>query len=134
MDERLPPASMYDHNSLQNIMNQISDIAEKSGQFHVERRFNFEPTLRMDIVDLFPKFPVAHQELFGQLVYIPDYKQKIALEARDLASKLGEDMAQQGEILLTANARAALQDATVQTREDTVSISGLSLAYHVVQS
>lgn len=38
------------------------------------------------------------------------------------------------EIIQQPERRAALQDATIQTREETVSISGLSLAYHVVQS
>ncbi len=69
---------------------------------------------------------------YGRILNIGD--EDLFGDEVNLASKLGEDMAQQGEILLTANARAALQDATIQTREETVSISGLSLAYHVVQS
>lgn len=49
----------------------------------------------------------------------------------NLASKLGEDVAQGGMILLTEAARAGLDDA-VKTTEERASISGLSLAYHVV--
>lgn len=52
----------------------------------------------------------------------------------NLASKLGEDLASQGEILLTAAARAQLQNANIETREETVSISGLALSYFIIQS
>lgn len=49
----------------------------------------------------------------------------------NLASKLGEDVAQGGMVLLTDAARAAL-DAGVKTTEERASISGLALVYHVV--
>jgi class 3 adenylate cyclase len=51
----------------------------------------------------------------------------------NLASKLGEDIARDGQILLTAGARSALDSAAaVVTREASVSISGLELTYHEV--
>lgn len=62
---------------------------------------------------------IADEDLFGDEV--------------NLASKLGEDLAGQGEILLTAAAHAQLQNANIETREETVSISGLSLSYFTVQ-
>ncbi|TAJ68549.1 MAG: adenylate/guanylate cyclase domain-containing protein [Phenylobacterium sp.] len=49
----------------------------------------------------------------------------------NLASKLGEDVAQGGMILLTESARAELA-APVNTVEERASISGLTLVYHVV--
>ena len=49
----------------------------------------------------------------------------------NLAAKLGEDIAGQGQILLTAAARAAVP-AEVLTREAAVSIAGLELRYHEV--
>lgn len=49
----------------------------------------------------------------------------------NLASKLGEDVAQGGEILLTEAARADLDPAIVTT-PDRVSISGLALTYHAL--
>lgn len=49
----------------------------------------------------------------------------------NLASKLGEDVAQGGMILLTEAARAHL-DAAVPTTPERASISGLALTYHVV--
>ena len=48
----------------------------------------------------------------------------------NLASKLGEDIAQRGEILLTANARAQLEDTDVEPEEFVVSVSGLELTYY----
>jgi adenylate cyclase len=49
----------------------------------------------------------------------------------NLTSKLGEDVAQGGMILLTDAARAEL-DPAVGTTEERASISGLTLVYHVV--
>lgn len=49
----------------------------------------------------------------------------------NLTSKLGEDVAQGGMILLTDNARAEL-DPTVKTTDERASISGLVMTYHVV--
>jgi class 3 adenylate cyclase len=62
---------------------------------------------------------VGDEDLFGDEV--------------NLASKLGEDVAERRAVLLTPAARARLQDASVVTREETLSISGLSLSYHVVE-
>ena len=52
----------------------------------------------------------------------------------NLASKLGEDVAGRGEILLTSSAYAQVQDSNIPIREETVSISGLVLSYYIVQS
>jgi adenylate cyclase len=51
----------------------------------------------------------------------------------NLSSKLGEDVAQGGQILLTEAARAEL-DPAVQTTPERVSISGLVLNYHLLAS
>lgn len=61
---------------------------------------------------------VGDEDLFGEEV--------------NLACKLGEDVAGMGAILLTSAAHASLNDATVKTREEALSISGLSLSYYVV--
>lgn len=47
----------------------------------------------------------------------------------NLASKLGEDIAQGSEILLTQAANSEAEAAGIATRAEAVSISGLSLAY-----
>lgn len=62
---------------------------------------------------------VGDEDLFGDEV--------------NLASKLGEDVAGRGAVLLTSQAHSQLQDAAIQTREEMLSISGLSLSYHVVE-
>jgi adenylate cyclase len=49
----------------------------------------------------------------------------------NLSSKLGEDVAQGGQILLTEAAREEL-DPTVATTQERVSISGLILNYHLI--
>jgi class 3 adenylate cyclase len=63
---------------------------------------------------------VADEDLFGNEV--------------NLASKLGEDVAERGEILLTAAARAQLKEPDIPVREETVSISGLDVTYYKIQS
>jgi adenylate cyclase len=61
---------------------------------------------------------IAGQDMFGDEV--------------NLASKLGEDIAGMGEILLTSAARAALGDPDVSIPERTISVSGISLTYYPV--
>ncbi|HEX8457812.1 MAG TPA: adenylate/guanylate cyclase domain-containing protein [Pyrinomonadaceae bacterium] len=51
----------------------------------------------------------------------------------NLASKLGEDVAGRGVVLLTENAHAQLTDSPIRTREEVISVSGISLVYHVVE-
>jgi adenylate cyclase len=52
----------------------------------------------------------------------------------NLASKLGEDVAGKGVILLTDAARWRLGDPAIVTRHEELNISGLKLSYHVVES
>ena len=50
----------------------------------------------------------------------------------NLASKLGEDVAESGMVLLTDAARVEARKAGIATRVERISISGLSLRYHVL--
>lgn len=52
----------------------------------------------------------------------------------NLACKLGEDIGNKGDILLTSAARAELTDSSSATREATVSISGLTLTFYMLES
>jgi adenylate cyclase len=52
----------------------------------------------------------------------------------NLASKLGEDVAQLGDILLTPAARAHVSDEGLSVDERTVDVSGLSLTYYAVRA
>jgi adenylate cyclase len=63
---------------------------------------------------------VANEDLFGDEV--------------NLASKLGEDVAGRGAILLTSAARARLHDPAIVTRREELNISGLTLTYYTVES
>jgi len=51
----------------------------------------------------------------------------------NLASKLGEDVAERGAVLLTESAQTQLGDTSIHTREEALSISGISLVYYVVE-
>jgi class 3 adenylate cyclase len=50
----------------------------------------------------------------------------------NLASKLGEDVAQRGQVLLTPAASAEAERAGFQTREQTISISGLAIPFYAL--
>lgn len=80
----------------------------------------------------------------GRKLYVSigiGYGNVLNIEDRDLwgdevnlASKLGEDIGQIGEILLTAEARARMQDPGVMLQEENISVSGLMLTYYQVLS
>jgi adenylate cyclase len=66
---------------------------------------------------------------FGEILVLGD--EDLFGDEVNLASKLGEDVAQGGMILLTEAARAALPGPVAST-EERASISGLTLVYHVI--
>lgn len=68
---------------------------------------------------------------YGHILNIEDHD--MFGDEVNLACKLGEDVAQKQMILLTQAARGQLQDDDIKTTEETVSISGLALSYHIVQ-
>jgi adenylate cyclase len=77
---------------------------------------------------LYAKFGIG----YGEILNIAD--EDIFGNEVNLASKLGEDIAGKGEILLTSAARVALQNNDLVTREATISISGLALTYYILAS
>ncbi|HEX8071049.1 MAG TPA: adenylate/guanylate cyclase domain-containing protein [Pyrinomonadaceae bacterium] len=68
---------------------------------------------------------------YGRILNIED--RDLFGDEMNLACKLGEDVGQMGDILLTPAAHAQLGDGQVETREEVVSISGLDLPYYSVQ-
>jgi adenylate cyclase len=50
----------------------------------------------------------------------------------NLASKLGEDLAKSGDILLTEAAHAQIEDSGITCQRHEVSISGVELTYYSV--
>jgi class 3 adenylate cyclase len=66
---------------------------------------------------------------FGDILVLRD--EDLFGDEVNLASKLGEDVAQGGMVLLSEGARAVL-DPSVKTTEERASISGLALIYHTL--
>jgi adenylate cyclase len=68
---------------------------------------------------------------FGRILNIED--EDLFGDQVNLASKLGEDVAGMGEILLTSEAAAMVTDSSVKVTENTVSVSGLTLGFFKVE-
>lgn len=68
---------------------------------------------------------------YGKILNIAD--KDIFGDEVNLACKLGEDIARQGEVLLTSAAMAELDGLGIVTRADEISISGMSLTYYFVE-
>jgi len=62
---------------------------------------------------------IGNEDLFGDEV--------------NLASKLGEDIAEKGEVLLTPAAKAELDGSGISMREGAISISGIHLSYYYIE-
>lgn len=68
---------------------------------------------------------------YGRILNIGD--EDIFGDEMNLACKLGEDIAERGEILLTPAARAELNGSDISLREGAISISGMHLNYYYVE-
>jgi adenylate cyclase len=68
---------------------------------------------------------------YGNILNIGD--EDIFGDEMNLACKLGEDIAEKGEILLTPSARAELNGSNIAMREGSISISGIHLNYYYVE-
>lgn len=68
---------------------------------------------------------------YGRILNVGDHD--LFGDEVNLASRLGEDVAERGAVLLTSQAHAQLKDSAVATREESLSISGLELTYYAVE-
>jgi adenylate cyclase len=68
---------------------------------------------------------------YGKILNIGD--EDIFGDEMNLACKLGEDIAERGEILLTPAAQAELNGSGIAMREGAISISGIHLNYYYVE-
>jgi adenylate cyclase len=68
---------------------------------------------------------------YGRILNVED--EDLFGDEVNLASKLGEDVAGRGAILLTIAAYSRLNDPAIVTRHEELNISGLTLSYHVVE-
>lgn len=68
---------------------------------------------------------------YGEILNIED--KDLFGDEVNLSSKLGEDIGRMGDVLLTQTARDQLGDTSAELREETISISGLTLTYFSAQ-
>ena len=68
---------------------------------------------------------------YGKILNIGD--EDIFGDEMNLACKLGEDIAEKGEVLLTPAANAELNGSGIAMREGSISISGIHLNYYYVE-
>ena len=97
-----------------------------SAAAEIVRRLDAVNTLLPEERRLYASFGVG----YGRILNVGD--EDIFGDEVNLACKLGEDVAGRGSVLLTPAAREHLTDPSVSTREEALSISGLSLTYYVV--
>jgi len=65
---------------------------------------------------------------YGRILNVDDHD--LYSNEVNLTCKLGEDVADRGQILLTSGARARLGDTDLALREELISLSGLTLPYY----
>ena len=68
---------------------------------------------------------------YGKILNIGD--EDLFGDEVNLACKLGEDIAEKGEVLLTPAAKAEMNGSGISMREGAISISGIHLSYYSVQ-
>ncbi len=81
-----------------------------------------------------PVGPALHAAIgigFGSTLYVGE--EDLHGDEMNVACKLGEDLAERGDVLLTSAAYAALPAGAVNATRRSVSISGLTLDYYQVQ-
>ena len=69
---------------------------------------------------------------YGNILIMDD--EELFGDEVNLACKLGEDIGGRGDILLTSAAQAEVIDSSIVTREATISISGLTLTFYMLES
>ncbi|HKC62183.1 MAG TPA: adenylate/guanylate cyclase domain-containing protein [Pyrinomonadaceae bacterium] len=92
----------------------------------ISRRFSAANTMLPEEMDMHGKFGIGYGEIL-----IVEESDLFGSEV-NLASKLGEDLAERGEILLTEAAFAEVEAERRECEEVSMSISGLQLKVHKV--
>ena len=92
----------------------------------ISRRFSAANTMLPEEMDMHGKFGIG----YGETLIIED--QDLFGSEVNLASKLGEDLAKRGEILLTEAAYTEVEAEGLECEELSMTISGLQLDVHKV--
>ncbi len=82
MRDYLPPIRINVTGSLRNFLEKMAKIAEKSGAFAVETKFDTLGTSGFDVVNLRLIESSPHRGLGGQLIVQPGAKNNVAVEIR----------------------------------------------------
>ena len=106
------------------IFDKVEDAVE--GAIDTSRRFSAANTMLPEEMDMHGKFGIG----YGEVLIVED-KDLFGSEV-NLASKLGEDLAERGEILLTEAAFAEVDAEKREYEEVSMTISGLQLDVHKV--
>ena len=93
----------------------------------IMKRFSAANTMLPEEMDLYGKFGIG----FGEVLIVG--REDLYGSEVNLASKLGEDLAQRDEILLTEAAFSRVDPATRNYAEMRMSVSGLDLIVHKVE-
>jgi len=106
------------------IFDKVEDAVEAA--IDTSRRFSAANTMLPEEMDMHGKFGIG----YGEVLIVED-KDLFGSEV-NLASKLGEDLAERGEILLTEAAFAEVDAEKREYEEVSMTISGLQLDVHKV--
>ena len=106
------------------IFDKVEDAIEAA--IDTSRRFSAANTMLPEEMDMHGKFGIG----YGEVLIVED-KDLFGSEV-NLASKLGEDLAERGEILLTEAAFAEVDAEKREYEEVSMTISGLQLDVHKV--
>lgn len=113
-----------DDDNLTCIFDSVEDAVAASSE--ITRRLESANVILPSDKELYVSIGIGH----GKILNIEN--QRIYGNEVNLASKLGEDIATMGEVLLTESAASQIAATDLQLEERKVSVSGLDLVYHVL--
>jgi class 3 adenylate cyclase len=106
------------------VFDEVSQAVETA--LEINRRLDAANTMLPDELDMHGEFGIG----YGEILVVED--EDIYGSEVNLASKLGEDLAERGEILLTESAYARAADSPRQFQRIDLSISGIEIAAYRV--
>lgn len=106
------------------VFDKVEDAVEAT--IDISRRFSAANTMLPEEMDMHGKFGIG----YGEVLIVED--NDLFGSEVNLASKLGEDLAERGEILLTEAAFAEIDAEKHECEEVSMTISGLQLNVHKV--
>ena len=115
-----------EHDNLTCLFDRVEDAIAASNE--VSRRLESANVILPSDKELYASIGIGH----GKILNIGN--EAIYGNEVNLASKLGEDIGNLGDVLLTADAYEQVRASDIKTEERKVSVSGLELTYYAVLS